>query len=100
MKYAPVFPERFGSLADARAFGKAFFSYYEPRAPSLRMAAHPGQRPLRHRRPGARAQRQATLDVAYAAHPDASATADPEPRNSQAALDQNQPSQEALIQTA
>jgi len=26
MKYAPVFPDRFGSLADARAFGEAFFS--------------------------------------------------------------------------
>ena len=28
LKYAPVFPENFGSLADARAFGEAFFGYY------------------------------------------------------------------------
>ncbi len=28
LKYAPVFPDRFGCLADARAFGEQFFSYY------------------------------------------------------------------------
>jgi hypothetical protein len=28
LKYAPVFPENFGSLADARAFCEAFFGYY------------------------------------------------------------------------
>ena len=28
LKYAPVFPDRFGSLADARAFGEQFFTYY------------------------------------------------------------------------
>ena len=28
MKYAPAFPENFGSLADARAFGERFFGYY------------------------------------------------------------------------
>ncbi len=28
MKYAPAFPNRFGSLADARAFGEAFFGCY------------------------------------------------------------------------
>jgi transposase InsO family protein len=27
-KYAPVFPDRFGSLADARTFCAAFFDYY------------------------------------------------------------------------
>ena len=28
LKYAPVFPDRFGSLADARAFCQRFFNYY------------------------------------------------------------------------
>ena len=28
LKYAPVFPDRFGSLADARAFCERFFDYY------------------------------------------------------------------------
>ncbi|MDP9823687.1 hypothetical protein J2S59_003496 [Nocardioides massiliensis] len=29
VKYAPVFPEAFGSLADARAFCEAFFGYFD-----------------------------------------------------------------------
>ncbi len=28
LKYAPIFPGAFGSLADARAFGEQFFAYY------------------------------------------------------------------------
>ena len=28
MKYMPTFPDRFGSLQDARAFGATFFDYY------------------------------------------------------------------------
>ena len=30
LKYAPVFPDSFGSLADARAFCEAFFTYWPP----------------------------------------------------------------------
>ena len=29
MKYCPAFPERFGSIEDARAFCEAFFAYYD-----------------------------------------------------------------------
>ncbi len=29
LKYAPAFPDRFGSLADARAFCQQFFTYYK-----------------------------------------------------------------------
>jgi putative transposase len=28
LKYCPAFPDRFGSLADARAFCATFFGYY------------------------------------------------------------------------
>jgi putative transposase len=28
LKYCPAFPERFGTLEDARAFGQVFFSWY------------------------------------------------------------------------
>ncbi len=35
LKYAPVFPGTFGSLADARAFGEQFFSYYNHEHRSL-----------------------------------------------------------------
>lgn len=30
LKYAPGFPERFGSLADARAFGERFLRLLQP----------------------------------------------------------------------
>ena len=34
LKYAPVFPDAFGSLADARTFCEAFFGYQpSPEAP-------------------------------------------------------------------
>ena len=28
LKYGPLFPERFGSIADGRAFGQSFFPWY------------------------------------------------------------------------
>ena len=28
LKYCPAFPERFGALEDARAFGQVFFAWY------------------------------------------------------------------------
>ena len=52
MKYAPAFPENFGSLADARAFGERFFGLLQPRTPPRRdRAAHPRLGPPRHRPP-------------------------------------------------
>ena len=47
-----------------------------------------------------RAQRQATLDAAYAAHPERFGNRRPEPPRLPQAAWINQPSQEALIQTA
>ena len=52
LKYVPDFPDRFGSLADARAFCEQFFVLHrlQPRAPALRdRHAHPRIGPLRHR---------------------------------------------------
>ncbi|MEQ7129351.1 integrase core domain-containing protein [Actinopolymorpha sp. B11F2] len=67
LKYAPIFPEAFGSIADARAFCEAFFGYYNHEhmhsgigAAHARVGAHarrgprptaadPGRRP--HRSP-------------------------------------------------
>ena len=55
LKYAPVFPDRFGSLADARAFGEQFFSYYNHEHRHSRdRPAHPGLSALRHRDRGPR----------------------------------------------
>jgi hypothetical protein len=69
MKYVPDFPQRFGSLEQARTFGDGFFLAYnhEHRHSGIGMhtpaSAHFGTAAR------IRAQRQTTLDRAYAAHP-------------------------------
>ena len=100
LKYAPAFPGRFGSLADARAFCEQFFSYYnhEHRHSGIG-AAHPRVGPLRHRRPQVRQQRQATLHAAYDAHPSRFRHRRPEPPKLPSAAWINQPSREAIIQS-
>lgn len=51
LKYAPVFPDRFGSLADARAFCERFFGLLQRRAPAQRhWPAHAFVGAPRHRR--------------------------------------------------
>ena len=69
MKYVPDFPERFGSLADARAFCETFFAAcnHEHRHSGIGMhtpaSVHFGTAEQ------IQAQRQATLDRAHATHP-------------------------------
>jgi putative transposase len=69
MKYVPDFPERFGSLEDARRFCDGFFLAYnhEHRHSGIGMhtpaSVHFGTAEQVH------AQRQATLDRAYTTHP-------------------------------
>jgi putative transposase len=70
LKYRPEFPDRFGSLPDARSFCQVFFSWYNiehhhsglglltPEVVHTRRAEH------------VRDLRQQTLDVAYAMHPE------------------------------
>ncbi len=70
LKYRPDFPERFGSIQDARGHSSDFFRWYneEHRHSGLAMLTpadvHAGLVDERV------AQRQATLDVAFAAHPE------------------------------
>jgi putative transposase len=70
MKYVPDFPDRFGSLEDARAFCERFFLAYnhEHRHSGIGMhtpaSVHFGTAEQIH------IQRQATLNRAYAAHPE------------------------------
>jgi putative transposase len=70
MKYHPDYPERFESLAQARAWARAFFGWYNNdhhhvglglMAPAV---VHYGQAEA------VRAQRQQVLDAAYARHPE------------------------------
>ena len=70
MKYRPSFPDRFGSIEDARAFAVDFFRWYNEDhhhsgisllTPS---ALHHGQAPVIIEK------RQAVLDAAYIVHPE------------------------------
>ena len=70
LKYRPGFPERFGSLPDARSFSQEFFTWYndEHRHSGLGLLTpamvHHGQATL------ILAQRQDVLNAAFLAHPE------------------------------
>jgi len=70
LKYRPTFPDRFGSLEDARAFCAGFFTWYNTvhRHSGIGLLTpadvHAG------RAPEITAARAVTLDAAYAAHPE------------------------------
>jgi len=100
MKYAPVFPDRFGSLADARAFGETFFSYYNHEHRHSGIGLHTPASVHHGTADQIRAQRAATLNAAYQANPDRFHHRQPQPPRLPAAAWINQPSREALIQTS
>lgn len=70
LKYQPEFPATFANLAEARAFCRIFFDWYntQHRHSSLALLTpadvHHGHAPARLE------QRQSTMDAAYAAHPE------------------------------
>jgi putative transposase len=70
LKYCPQFPDRFGSIEDGRAFGQAFFRWYnqDHRHSGLGFltpaVVHLGQADV------VRAHRDRVLAAAYAAHPE------------------------------
>ena len=70
LKYRPEFPDRFGAIEDARAFGHVFFPWYndDHRHSGLGLLTpamvHFGDAPV------VLARRQTVLDAAYAAHPE------------------------------
>lgn len=69
LKYRPDFPDRFGSIEDARAHCQAFFAWYnlEHRHSAI---GHMTPHSVHHRLDGPlRAARQHTMDAAYAANP-------------------------------
>jgi putative transposase len=99
MKYAPVFPDQFGSLPDARAFCEAFFDHYNHEHRHSGIGLHTPASVHHGTAHQIRARRAGTLDAAYAANPVRFATRPMPPRLPSAAWI-NQPSREALIQTA
>jgi putative transposase len=98
LKYHPTFPERFGSLQDARTFCQGFFPWYntEHRHDALGLlppaAVHYGQVDgiLKHRR--------SVLAAAYAAHPERFVRQAPEPLAPPTAVWINPPPPAALTE--
>jgi putative transposase len=79
LKYHPTFPERFGSIQDARAFCQSFFPWYntEHRHDALGLLTPEA---VHHRQADAIIeQRRTVLAAAYAAHPERFVRKPPEP---------------------
>lgn len=70
LKYAPDFPDRFGSLPDARKYCEAFFSFYNHEHRHSGIGLHTPASVHHHTAEEIDAHRAATLEAAYAAHPD------------------------------
>ena len=91
LKYRPGFPERFGSIEDARAFCRSFFGWYneEHRHGGIGLLTPE----MVHRGQGEeiRAARQAVLTKAYTAHPERFVRKHPEPPKLPAAVWINPP---------
>ena len=68
-KYCPAFPDRFGSIEDARAFCVAFFEHYNHVHRHSGIALHTPASVHYGTAAEIRQQRQATLTAAYAANP-------------------------------
>ena len=69
LKYCPAFPDRFGSIADARAFCEQFFAYYNHEHRHAGIGLHTPASVHYGTALEIRAARAATLDAAYAANP-------------------------------
>jgi putative transposase len=99
LKYAPVFPDRFGCLADARAFCQAFFGYYNHQHRHSGIGWHTPASVHHGHANQVRQARAATLRAAYQANPSRVGHRPQPPRLPESAWI-NQPSREALIQSS
>jgi putative transposase len=70
MKYRPGFPARFGSIVDARAFGRDFFSWYNNEHHHHGLALLTPHQVHHGLAQAVLAQRQQTLDDAFLVHPE------------------------------
>ena len=80
LKYAPVFPARFASLADARAFMNDFVTWYNHAHRHSGIGLHTPADVHHGRHHTVRAGREDTLAAARAAHPERFGTARPLPK--------------------
>lgn len=70
LKYRPDYPERFGSLSDARSWGRAFFDWYNNRHHHTGIALLTPADVHSDQAAEKLLQRRAILQQAYAAHPE------------------------------
>lgn len=70
LKYRPDYPERFGSLQDARAWARPFFHWYNHQHRHSALALLTPAMIHAGRGPQAMQQRQRILDAAFRAHPE------------------------------
>ena len=100
VKYQPEFPSTFANLAEARAFCRVFFAWYnlQHRHSSLALLT-PAD--VHHGRANAiLQQRQVTLDAAYAAHPERFVNGNPKVRQLPTASYINRPQEPTSISSA
>ena len=96
MKYQPDFPQRFGSLADARSWARGFFPWYNQEHYHTGLAlltpamVHYGQADQRQ------TQRQQVLQAAYDAHPERFVRGQPKVPPLPQAVWINKPKEEAI----
>ena len=79
LKHRHDFPERFGSIEDARAFLGPFFRWYNGEHRHVGIGLLTPEMVYRGRGEQVRAERQVVLDAAYAAHPERFVRKRPEP---------------------
>jgi putative transposase len=70
LKYRPDYPDRFGGVADARAWGAAFFAWYNDCHHHTALALLTPADVHWGRAEAIRRERQQVLEAAYAAHPE------------------------------
>jgi putative transposase len=70
LKHCPAFPDRFGSIQDARAFCEQFFTYYNHEHRHSGIGLHTPASVHFGTAAAVRARRAKVLDAAYAANPD------------------------------
>ena len=100
LKYCPAFPGRFGSIQDARAFCATFFEYYNHDHRHSGIGLHTPASVHYGTAGEIRQQRQQTLADAYAANPGRFRGRPPQAPKLPTVAWINQPTPEALIQSA
>jgi putative transposase len=100
LKYCPAFPGRFGSIEDARAFCAVFFDHYNHVHRHAGIGLHTPASVHYGTASEVRAQRQVTLDAAYAANPSRFRHRPPAPPKLPTVAWINEPAQESLIKSA